>query len=119
MNGTINMNDMVYVELTETGWGIIKSYYANVYRNYGIIAETYVSQGVEMYRRYTNKYLVDRWRELTRFQLHELMLIFGGHCVVGGTNDFFKGNTVYLSIDVSTKLPNKYEIDKWNRKEAP
>ena len=114
MYGYINLNDIIYVELLEDGWNIISKYYEELFDYYDeAIAEKFISDGIEMYKRRTNKYLVDGgWKELTSFQFYDFMFIFGSSFVPGRLNDSIGGNHLYLSINTSSKLPNEYEDEK-------
>ena len=114
MYGYINVNDIIYVELLEGGWDIIRKNYEELFDHYDdAIAEKFISDGIDMYKRHTNKYLVDGgWKELTWFQLHDFMRIFGSSFVPGRVNDSLGNNRIYLAIDTSSKLPNEYEIEK-------
>lgn len=117
MYGHINVNDTIFVELLPAGWDIIRRYEEELFAHHGEHGKVFVEEGIELYKRSTNKYLVGgEWKELTEFQLHEFMRLFGEHFVIGRLCNFIGGNNLYLAIDLSTKVPNEYEIEESRKK---
>ena len=56
----INLNDYVWVELTDYGWECIRDYFTNLYSNVPTYIQEVVEKSVNMYKRETKQYWVDR-----------------------------------------------------------
>lgn len=98
----MNLNDSVWVELTQYGWDCIETHYRNLFEKVNQVwdVEKHVSDSVAFYRNRTEKYLINGIEEpvtLTEFQLHELMNILGQYTWCGN-NLVINNNAVYLSV---------------------
>ena len=98
----INLNDYVWVELTDYGWECIRDYFTNLYSNVPTYSQEVVEKSVNMYKRATKQYWVDRIGgekiALTKFQLHDMMHLLGPKTYMGNTN-CINNNTIYFTID--------------------
>lgn len=74
-NASISLNDEVWVQLTARGWKIFNDYYSDLHLD----PKKYSKPGT--------------WQ---KFQLWELMNIYGPHCVMGLATNFFERMEVRL-----------------------
>ena len=103
------MNDSIYVELLPEAWDYLRKYHEDLYSRFGEIGKKFLTDGMNCWKRRTNKYLVDgEWKELTKIQMHEFMEMFGSTVHFGQLNRMFC-NDLYLSVDESTKQPNEFD----------
>ena len=94
MEANINLNDFVCVELTDYGWECIENYCRDVLGR----ADADISPYINALKNNTKeRHTAKGKRNLTEFQLHEIMNIFGKHAYNGGKT-FFKDNEIYLSF---------------------
>ena len=94
MQANINLNDCVYVELTDYGWECVREHYRHV-----LGADADVEPYVRILKKRTEKRFTSKGRrKLTSFQLHDFMLCFGQYAYCGGKN-FIRDNEVYLSFE--------------------
>ena len=92
----LNMNDEIFVELFPGGWDYIKQNYEELFDRLGEFADKLITDGINLYKRRTNKYIIGgKYKELTRFQLH---------------------NDIYLTVDETTKYPNEFDEKENNFK---
>ena len=83
MKKAVNLNDYVWVKLTETGERMWAEYWSEIPGCRGVPASV----------RHTDEH------GRTQFQLHELMLIFG-RVMFNGTGSFpFEVNAVWFEVD--------------------
>lgn len=95
---TINLNNNVWVELTEYGWQSLASYYENLFVGSYVFAKNAysISEYVDMYKKETAMHTIDGVEKmLTRFQLHDFMKIFGSKMYVGNKNVVAYNNLYY------------------------
>lgn len=98
---TININEYVWVELTEYGWQSLVDYYEKLFAGtYAFRSGGFsVSDYVEMYKKETAPYTIDGVeRMLTRFQLHDFMCKLGGKMFPGNKN-VIEGNNLYFCLE--------------------
>lgn len=94
----ININEYVWVELTEYGWQSLAFYYKKLFSGCYPFAKEYysVEDYVEMYKKETAPHTIDGVeRTLTRFQLHDFMLKFGNELFLGNKNVIVDNNLFY------------------------
>lgn len=100
LNVNINLNDYVWVELTDYGWETIRNYFEELFKMFpnGYTVDYYVNG----YKKVTKEYWVDRVGgeklTLTKFQIHDLMHLLGPKTYMGNTNCINK-NTLYFTVD--------------------
>jgi len=98
----INLNDYVWVELTDYGWEVIREYYVNLFGNVPTYSQEVAEKSVNMYKKATKQYWVDRVGgekiALTKFQLHVMMNLLGPKTYCGNKS-CINNNTVYFTID--------------------
>lgn len=98
----INLNDYVWVELTDYGWEVIREYYTNLFSNVPQYSQDVVEKFVNGYKKVTKQYWVDciggEKIALTKFQLHDMMHLLGPKTYMGNTN-CINNNTIYFTID--------------------
>lgn len=112
----LNMNDEIFVELFPGGWDYIKQNYEELFDRLGEFADKLITDGINLYKRRTNKYIIGgKYKELTRFQLHEFMQLFGPKIRFGLPNELFH-NDIYLTVDETTKYPNEFDEKENNFK---
>ena len=95
---TININEYVWVELTEYGWQSLASYFEKLFSGcYPFRKESYsVEDYVGMYKKKTTPHTIDGVeRMLTRFQLHDFMLTLGCKMFPGNKNIIVDNNLFY------------------------
>lgn len=93
---SININDNVWVEVTDYGWQCLRNHYIDLFKPVGCVN---IDEYVELHKKKTKAYMENGERiNLTRFQLHELMNIFGSKCYVGA-NQTIKNNKIYFSLE--------------------
>lgn len=108
------MNDGIFVELLPCGWDYIKHELEELFGHLGEIADKYITDGINLYKCRTNKYIIGgRYKELTRFQLHEFMQLFGPTIRFGVPNELFHSD-IYLTVDETTKCPNEFDKKEKN-----
>jgi hypothetical protein len=97
----ININEYVWVELTDYGWQCLTSYYERLF------AGTYafrqagfsVSDYVDMHKKETAPHTIDGIeRMLTRFQLHDFMNTLGSK-MYNGNKNVIEGNNLYFCLE--------------------
>lgn len=97
----INLNDYVWVELTDYGWETIRNYFEELFKGVPFNGYT-VDDYVNGYKKVTKQYWVDRIGgekiALTKFQLHDMMHLLGPKTYMGNTN-CINNNTIYFTID--------------------
>ena len=92
----INLNDIVYVELNEHGWELIRKYYEDLYPIFMREFHNEVENSVAMHKRHIKSMVVEgEERQMTEFQLHEFMNIFGKSAYCGAEN-FVVNNNVFF-----------------------
>ena len=94
----INLNEFVWVELTEYGWQCLTSYYERLFvGTYAFRQAGFsVSDYVEMHKKETATHTIDGVeRMLTRFQLHDFMCKLGGEMIPGNKNVIVNNNLFY------------------------
>jgi hypothetical protein len=99
----MNVNDNVWVELTEDGWNAIRNYYTDLFNTIpgDMLKGVYLDNCIGIHKDRTKKYKDCHSKDivsLTQFQMHELMHIFGDVTYIGQPN-MFVDNTIYLTID--------------------
>ena len=98
----INLNDCVWVELTDYGWKVIRDYYIDLFKNVPNFDMKKIDEYVEMYVKHTKRYWLGNiggeMVKLTEFQLHDMMHMLGPKMYMGNTNCINK-NTLYFTID--------------------
>ena len=95
---TINLNNIVWVELTEYGWQSLVSYYENLFAGSYVFAKNAysISEYVDMYKKETAMHTIDGVEKmLTRFQLHDFMCKFGNEIFLGSKNIIVDNNLYY------------------------
>lgn len=112
----LNMNDTIFVELLPGGWDYIKQNLEELSDGLGEFADKLITDGINLYKRRTSKYFIgDGPKELTQFQLHEFMQLFGPKIKFGKPNELFH-NDIYLTVDETTKYPNEFDKEENNFK---
>ena len=98
---TINLNEHVWVELTENGWQSLIDYYEKLFAGSDTFAKNAysISEFVDSYKRQTAPHTIDGVeRMLTRFQLHDLMLKLGDKMFPGAKN-VVENNNLYFDLE--------------------
>lgn len=98
---TINLNNDVWVELTEYGWQSLIDYYEKFFAGSYVFAKnTYsISEFVDSYKKQTALYTIDGVeRMLTRFQLHDFMQTLGSKIYPGAKN-VVENNNLYFDLE--------------------
>ena len=98
---TINLNDYVWVELTEYGWQSLIDYYEKLFAGSYVFAKNSysISEYLDMYKKETALHTIDGVeRMLTRFQLHEFMLTLGCKMYPGAKN-VVENNNLYFDLE--------------------
>jgi hypothetical protein len=94
---SINLNRSVYTEVTERGWQSMRNYYNNIFQ--GLID---VEPYIEMKKRNdTEEYVIGGEKKmLTKFQIHELMQVFGDsdNFYNDGREPWVKGLKLYFNL---------------------
>lgn len=81
MKLSVNLNEYVEVRLTELGRKHLQDYFRKLYTDRGLS---------------TPEYVVDKLRApVYRTQLHDLMLLFGSQCYLGGANLFERNELLF------------------------
>ena len=110
----INLNDYVYVELTDYGWKTLTCYYEKLFNEgYAFVKQPYkIEDYVNTYKRETALYTIDGVeRALTGFQLNDFMQKFGDRCYLGGEN-IIVGNDVYFEEDLKKHPPHSRDFSR-------
>ncbi len=97
----VNLNDYVWVELTEYGWQCLMSYYEKLFGvTYGFRQAGFpVSDYVEMHKKETAPHAIDGVeRMLTRFQLHDFMNKLGSK-MYNGNKNVIEENNLYFCLE--------------------
>lgn len=93
MQANINLNDFVYVELTDYGWECVREHYRRV-----LGADADIEPYIKILKKRAEKRFTAKGRrKVTPLQLHEFMRYFGQYAYCGG-KDFIRDNEVYLSF---------------------
>lgn len=101
MTTIINLNEYVWVELTEYGWQSLISYFENLFAgSYAFAKNVYsISEYVDMYKKETVPHTIDGVEKmLTRFQLHDFMKTLGSKMFPGNKN-VIEGNNLYFCLE--------------------
>ncbi|MBQ3944144.1 MAG: hypothetical protein II670_00845 [Alphaproteobacteria bacterium] len=97
----VNLNDDVWVELTDYGWETIESYFDNLFSYVPGNNSRLIEDSMNLYKRETKQYWVDKVGGekifLTKFQIHDLMNLLGPKTCTGNTS-CIKDNTLYFTI---------------------
>ena len=92
---SVNLNDYIFVEVTDYGWRRAEEYHSKVCND----AE-HGRRYVEIMKSHTKDYMTaDGKRRLTAMQIHEFMNTFGHLAYCGGQN-FIKDNECFLEFQV-------------------
>lgn len=87
----INLNDCIWAEVTDYGWACIFEHYEELFGNVEDALK-----GVQLYRDKTQKKVVEgKERNLTEFQIHSFMNLFGKKAYNGGKN-FVTDCSIYI-----------------------
>lgn len=96
----VNLNDYVWVELTEYGWQCLTSYYEKLFAGtYAFRAGFSVSDYVEMHKKETAPHTINGVEKmLTQFQLHDFMCTLGSKMYSGNKN-VIEENNLYFCLE--------------------
>lgn len=98
---TINLNNNVWVELTEYGWQSLIDYYEKLFAGSYVFAKNAysISEFVDSYKKQTAPHNIDGVeRMLTRFQLYEFIHTLGSK-MYNGNKNVIEGNNLYFSLE--------------------
>lgn len=106
----ININEEVYVKLTERGISVLRSHEKHTKEFMSQFCPDYVYKKIMKLMKPTHQEVGSYKEGYTVFRLHELANIFGFD-MIPGSEPLFEGNNVMLLMEKKFELPEK-EFDR-------
>ena len=100
MLSIVNLNEYVWVEITDYGWDVLEKFYKKVFTLPGVDndVERHCRESMAIHKNHTNVQDIEGKKvELTMMQLHEFMSIFGSKMYCGAI-PVITNNNIYFNV---------------------
>ena len=96
----VNVNEYVWVEITDYGWDVLEKFYYNLFNLPGIQhpVQKIIDEQIAIHKKHTKEHIVNGEKiNLTEMQLHEFMNIFGSKMYCGAV-PVITNNNIYFNV---------------------